>query len=68
MRLRPEKNATLARADTAIVIEGFLRSGNTFSVAAFQIANGPEPARRPAPARRTRTCCGRSGSGCPRSC
>lgn len=42
MRLRPEKNATLARADTAIVIEGFLRSGNTFSVAAFEIANGPE--------------------------
>ena len=42
MRVRPEKNATLARPDTAIVIEGFLRSGNTFSVAAFQIANGPE--------------------------
>jgi hypothetical protein len=41
MRVRPEKNATLARPDTAIVIEGFLRSGNTFSVAAFQIANGP---------------------------
>jgi hypothetical protein len=42
MRVRPEKNATLARPDTAIVIEGFLRSGNTFSVAAFQIANGPK--------------------------
>ena len=42
MRVRPAKNATLARRDTAIVIEGFLRSGNTFSVAAFQIANGPE--------------------------
>lgn len=42
MRVRPEKNATLARPDTAIVIEGFLRSGNTFSVAAFEIANGPE--------------------------
>lgn len=41
MRVRPDKNATLARPDTAIVIEGFLRSGNTFSVAAFQIANGP---------------------------
>ena len=40
MRVRPEKKATLARPDTAIVIEGFLRSGNTFSVAAFQIANG----------------------------
>ena len=42
MRVRPAKAATLARPDTAIVIEGFLRSGNTFSVAAFQIANGPE--------------------------
>jgi hypothetical protein len=41
MRVRPAKSATLARPDTAIVIEGFLRSGNTFSVAAFQIANGP---------------------------
>jgi hypothetical protein len=40
--VRPEKKATLARRDTAIVIEGFLRSGNTFSVAAFSIANGPE--------------------------
>jgi hypothetical protein len=40
MRIRPEKSATLARRETAIVIEGFLRSGNTFSVAAFQIANG----------------------------
>jgi hypothetical protein len=42
MRLRLEKRATLARPDTAIVIEGFLRSGNTFSVAAFHIANGPQ--------------------------
>jgi hypothetical protein len=42
MRVRPEKRATLARPDTAIVIEGFLRSGNTFSVAAFQLANGTE--------------------------
>jgi hypothetical protein len=42
MRVRPGKRATLARPDTAIVIEGFLRSGNTFSVAAFQLANGPE--------------------------
>jgi hypothetical protein len=41
MRVRPEKRATLARPHTAIVIEGFLRSGNTFSVAAFAIANGP---------------------------
>ena len=42
MRVRPDKFATLARPDTAIVIEGFLRCGNTFSVAAFRIANGPE--------------------------
>ena len=42
MRIRPEKKATLARRDTSIVIEGFLRSGNTFSVAAFHIANGPD--------------------------
>jgi hypothetical protein len=42
MRVRPEKDATLARPDTAIVIEGFLRSGNTYSVAAFQVANGPD--------------------------
>jgi hypothetical protein len=42
MQVRPEKRATLARPGTAIVIEGFLRSGNTFSVAAFEIANGPE--------------------------
>jgi hypothetical protein len=42
MSVRPEKKATLARPDTAIVIEGFLRSGNTFSVAAFSIANGPD--------------------------
>jgi hypothetical protein len=42
MQLRPGKRATLARRGTAIVIEGFLRSGNTFSVAAFRIANGPE--------------------------
>lgn len=40
MLVRPEKRATLARPDTAIVIDGFLRSGNTFSVAAFTVANG----------------------------
>lgn len=40
MQARPGKRATLARPDTAIVIEGFLRSGNTFSVAAFTVANG----------------------------
>jgi hypothetical protein len=42
MAVRPEKRATLARRDTAIVIEGFLRSGNTFSVAAFRVANGDQ--------------------------
>lgn len=42
MQLRRDKAATLARPGTAIVVEGFLRSGNTFSVAAFQIANGRE--------------------------
>jgi hypothetical protein len=42
MMVRPEKKATLARRDTAIVIDGFLRSGNTFSVAAFMVANGPD--------------------------
>ncbi len=42
MWIRPGKRATLARPDTALVIEGFLRSGNTFSVAAFEIANGPD--------------------------
>jgi hypothetical protein len=42
MRVRPDKRATLARPDTALVVEGFLRSGNTFSVAAFEIANGRE--------------------------
>jgi hypothetical protein len=40
MLLRREKRRTLARRDTAIVIEGFQRSGNTFSVAAFVVANG----------------------------
>lgn len=43
MLLRPGKRSTLARHDTAIVIEGFLRSGNTFSVAAFAVSNGSEP-------------------------
>jgi hypothetical protein len=43
MYARPDKRSTLARSDTALVIEGFPRSGNTFSVAAFQIANGLQP-------------------------
>ena len=42
MALRADKRSTLARRDTALVIEGFLRSGNTFSVAAFVVANGDE--------------------------
>jgi hypothetical protein len=43
MLVRPAKRRTLARRDTAVVIEGFLRSGNTFSVAAFIVANGTAP-------------------------
>lgn len=42
MLARPSKRITLARRDTAIVIDGFLRSGNTFSVAAFIVANGAD--------------------------
>lgn len=40
MLLRPSKRKTLARRDTPVVIDGFPRSGNTFSVAAFWVANG----------------------------
>jgi hypothetical protein len=43
MWLRADKRATLARRDTALVIEGYLRSGNTYSVAAFEAANGRAP-------------------------
>lgn len=42
MMVRGSKRPTLARRDSAIVIEGFLRSGNTFSFAAFSLANGPD--------------------------
>lgn len=42
MYARAGKRATLARPETAIVIDGFLRSGNTFSVAAFTVANGSD--------------------------
>jgi hypothetical protein len=42
MLLRSAKRQTLADQHTAIVIDGFLRSGNTYSVAAFQVANGSE--------------------------
>lgn len=41
MHVRPGKRATLARSDSGLVIDGFLRSGNTFSVAAFAISNRP---------------------------
>jgi len=40
MLLRAGKRITLAGPDTDIVIEGFPRSGNTFAVAAFLVANG----------------------------
>ncbi len=43
MLVRPDKRSTLVRRDSALVIEGFPRSGNTFSVAAFIVANGAEP-------------------------
>jgi len=43
MYARADKRSTLVRSHTALVIEGFPRSGNTFSVAAFRIANGPQP-------------------------
>jgi hypothetical protein len=42
MLVRRDKRSTLVRRDSAIVIEGFQRSGNTFSVAAFIVANGSE--------------------------
>jgi hypothetical protein len=42
MHARPGKRVTLARPDTTLVVEGFPRSGNTYSVAAFQVANGPD--------------------------
>jgi hypothetical protein len=43
MLVRADKRSTLCRRDTALVIDGFLRSGNTFSVAAFVVANGDGP-------------------------
>jgi len=42
MAARSSKRSTLARPGTALVMDGFLRSGNTFSVAAFAIANGDQ--------------------------
>jgi hypothetical protein len=42
MAARATKRITLVRRDTALVMDGFLRSGNTFSVAAFVIANGSD--------------------------
>ena len=43
MYARPGKRATLATPDSAIIIDGYPRSGNTFSVAAFEVANGHAP-------------------------
>lgn len=40
MLVRPQKRATLVRRRSALVMEGFLRSGNTFSAAAFMVSNG----------------------------
>jgi hypothetical protein len=40
--LRPRRRGDLARRHSSIVIEGFLRSGNTFSVAAFRVSNGTD--------------------------
>lgn len=42
MFARSSKRTTLARPGSALVIDGFLRSGNTFSVAAFAVSNGHE--------------------------
>jgi hypothetical protein len=39
---RPGKRTTLVRRDTPLLIEGFSRSGNTYSVAAFAVSNGPD--------------------------
>ena len=66
MYARADKRSTLARRDSALVIEGFPRSGNTFSVAAFQIANGPSRTWA-ATSTGHRTCCARSDSGSPPS-
>lgn len=40
MLVRPDKRATLCRSDTALVMDGYLRCGNTFSAAAFVVSNG----------------------------
>jgi hypothetical protein len=39
MYARPSRRATLVTRNSAIVIEGFPRSGNTFSAAAFALSN-----------------------------
>ena len=38
--LRPSKRALVVRRDSALLIEGFPRSANTYSVAAFRVSNG----------------------------
>jgi hypothetical protein len=40
MFARSSKRITLARPGSVLVIDGFLRSGNTFSVAAFAVSKG----------------------------
>lgn len=42
VQARRGKRATLVRRDTALLIEGFLRSGNTYSSAAFSVSNGSD--------------------------
>jgi hypothetical protein len=42
VQARPGKRTTLARRDTALLIEGFSRSGNTYSAAAFAVSNGSD--------------------------
>lgn len=42
VRLRPSRRPDLARPGSALTIEGYLRSGNTFAVAAFTLGNGTD--------------------------
>ena len=67
MRSVPPSAALWRGRRTAIVIEGFLRSGNTYSVAAFQVANGPD-LHIGATCTGAPTCGARCGWGYPRWC
>ncbi len=42
LALRPSRRSRLAQPYTAVVIEGYPRSGNTFAVSAFEMVNGTE--------------------------